>query len=257
MAGTLSAWPAAARRTGAGMKVFRLLCSGKTISAGSGLSDASGVSPAAAATRALPGQRDFLLVLCHGIGGDARQLAPLAAVLNRAAPHAVPFLPEAPYRRRRWLVPQEGRQWFALTKPRERQFAPCRMAARALNARVDAELARRGFSPSQLVLAGFSQGAMVALLAGLNRPVAPRGIIAMAGALMAAEGHFVPACRPPVLLVHGDEDPVVPCARSEDAERRLRGAGLYVHLAILPGRDHLITAHAAPVAADFLAEIGA
>ncbi len=132
---------------------------------------------------------------------------------------------------------------------------PCQMAARALNLLVDSELARRGFAPSQLVMAGFSQGAMVALMAGLMRPVAPRGIIAIAGALMAAEGHFAPACRPPVLLVHGDEDVVVPVARSEDAERRLRGAGLYVHLAILPGRNHAIMPDAAPVAADFLAEV--
>jgi phospholipase/carboxylesterase len=217
--------------------------------------EAKRLYPQARPARTRRDPREFLLVLCHGIGGDARQVEPLAGALNSAAPHAVAFLPDAPQRLRRFLLPLHGRQWFPLSKPRESQFLPCQTAAHALNARVDKELAARGLSPSQLVLGGFSQGAMVALMAGLMRPVAPRGIIAIAGALMAAEGKFAPISRPPVLLVHGDEDTIVPCARSEEAERRLRGAGLYVHLAILPGRDHAILAHAAPVAADFLAEV--
>ncbi len=199
----------------------------------------------------------FLLVLCHGVESDSRQLAPLSDAWRTQFPNASFMVPDAPHACRLPFWRSHGRQWFSLKEPREQQMPAAAEAAQALNERVDAELNRLNLPPGALVYYGFSQGAMVSLLAGLQRNVAPRGIVAVAGSLLAPEGGLVVRCRPPVLLVHGAADQVVPVSRSEDAARRLRAAGLRVRLEILPLLGHLIVPDAAPYAVDFISGLAA
>lgn len=198
----------------------------------------------------------FLVVLCHGFGANGSQLAGLAAGGAKLFPQARFLLPDAPQAcppTLRSLLPGPARrQWFPLTNAATAgPVAPAWEAAAGLSAQVDAELARLGLPMDAVWFVGFSQGAMVALLAGLARKVAPRGIIGIAGALL-ADAAFAPACKPPVSLVHGSADSVVPAARSESAARVLRDAGVAVRLEILPGLDHVIVAEAAPFAAAFM-----
>jgi len=197
----------------------------------------------------------FLLVLCHGFGADHRQMQGVSQALRGPFPAAAAFAPDAPERCRHRFMPVRGRQWFSLQPPREAQMPACAAAAAWLNGRADAELAARGLPPDAVVFCGFSQGAMVALLAGLTRRVAPRGIVAIAGDLLAPEEGFVPLCRPPVLLVHGEEDRVVPASRSEAAAMRLRAARIEVRLEVLPVLGHMIVADAVPAAAAFIARV--
>ena len=117
-------------------------------------------------------------------------------------------------------------------------------AARArplLDAFIDAELARLGLPPDGYALMGFSQGAMMALYAGLRRAVPPRAILAFSGALLApgrlAEQRTNAA---PVLLVHGEADEVVPAALSRGAEQALRAEGIPVESLFRPGLGHAI-----------------
>jgi phospholipase/carboxylesterase len=195
----------------------------------------------------------FLVVFCHGYGGDASQLAPLAEAMPYAA-----FLPDAPvacpFSLRDLRGPSRGRQWFALERPLPAHSPEAEEAAAGLNREVDAELARLSLPEDAVWFVGFSQGAMVSLLAGLARAVAPRGIVGIAGALLAPPGVFKPVCRPPVLLVHGAQDSVVPAERSQDAARRLKDAGIDVRLVLLPGLDHVIVEEAAPHICTFIAE---
>jgi phospholipase/carboxylesterase len=100
---------------------------------------------------------------------------------------------------------------------------------------VDEELVRLGLKPGALAMMGFSQGAMTALHAALRRPVAPRAVLSYSGALMVPQGILV---RPPVLLVHGEADEVVPAFRSRDAEAALREAGVPVESLFCPGLGH-------------------
>jgi len=184
-------------------------------------------------------------------------MAPLSLAWRSRFPAASFMLPDAPHvlRGRFWRA--QGRKWFSLEQPREQRMAEAAGAAQGLNVRVDAELKRLALPPGAVVYCGFSQGAMVALLAGLMRVVAPLGIVSIAGALLAPQGDFVPRGRPPVLLVHGAEDSVVPASRSEEAAVRLRAAGMRVHLEILPLLGHVIVSDAAPYAADFIAGVTA
>jgi len=196
----------------------------------------------------------FLLVLCHGLGAKARQLAPLSTIWRVAFPQAIVFRPNAPkIRRGRFWLPQ-GRQWFGIAQDRGQQMAEAARSAAWLNQRVDAELARHKLPAQSVLFCGFSQGAMICLLAGMRRRVAPRGIVALAGALMVPPGEFAPPSHPPVLLVHGAADAIVLAARSQEAEARLARAGVPVKLEILPGLGHDIIADAAPIAASFIAE---
>ena len=86
---------------------------------------------------------------------------------------------------------------------------------------------------------GFSQGAMTALFTGLRRASAPRAILAFSGALIAPDSLAAELThRPPVLLVHGEADDVVPVERSREAETALRAAGVPVEATYVPRLGH-------------------
>ena len=105
-----------------------------------------------------------------------------------------------------------------------------------------------------LVLLGFSQGAMMALHAGLRLPHPPAAILAYAGALLDPEGLERELVRPPppVLLVHGEVDPVVPAEASRRAALRLRQFGVPVEALFEPGVDHTISPEGMMAGAAFL-----
>jgi phospholipase/carboxylesterase len=102
---------------------------------------------------------------------------------------------------------------------------------------VDTELARLGLPQTAVALMGFSQGAMVSLHAGLRRSPPPRAILAFSGALLDPALPPLPA-PPPVLLVHGEADDVVPPEASIRAADALRRAGVPLELLMVPKLGH-------------------
>jgi phospholipase/carboxylesterase len=182
-----------------------------------------------------------LVVLCHGLGADGHDLIDLAPVWSRALPDAAFAAPDAPF-------PCDmgppgitmGRQWFSVVdRTPARLEAGIRPAAEALGGFLDAELARLGLPASAYALMGFSQGAMTALFAGLRRKVPPRAILAFSGALIAPQTLAAEITgRPPVLIVHGEADEVVPASRSREAAAALRAAGVPVEETYSPGLGH-------------------
>ncbi len=155
-----------------------------------------------------------LAVFLHGYGADGNDLIDIGRAWQEylpqiafASPHAPEPCAEAPV----------GRQWFALTfrDPNER-WVGVNNAAPALQQFLDAELNRHRLPPSALALVGFSQGTMMALHVGLRRAVALAAIVGYSGILVTPpEGGldaFAAAIksRPPVLLVHGDRDELIP-----------------------------------------------
>lgn len=164
-----------------------------------------------------------LVVLCHGLGADGHDLIDLAPLWGRTLPGAAFAAPDAP---QGCDMSPYGRQWFSVAdRTPARLAAGAELARVALDGFIDAELARLGLAPDAYALMGFSQGAMMALHTGLRRAVAPRAILAFSGALLAPERLGEAAARPPVLLVHGEDDEVVPIARSRAAEAALLAAG--------------------------------
>jgi phospholipase/carboxylesterase len=176
-----------------------------------------------------------LVVLCHGLGANGADLIGLAPYFARALPHAAFYSPDAP---EPCDMAPEGRQWFPFSSLDPVALAVgVRRAAVALNGMIDAELARLGVSDYALL--GFSQGAMTVLFTGLRRSPGPKAMIGYAGALIAPE--TLPAeikSKPPVLLVHGTADQVVPAFRSRDAAATMQAAGVKVETIFTPGLAH-------------------
>lgn len=186
-------------------------------------------------------------MLCHGAAADGRQFAHAAEVWAKAVPQAVFVAGHAPFRhtvhRLSWLpvVRQiRGREWFCTgNHGSAAEEAGVHSAALYLESFVQQELQRISLPDDALALGGFSQGAMLALYAGLRRAVPPRCILACAGALIAPQK----VCgklngRRRVLLAHGEADTVVPVARSRYAEKVLQAAGVSVESLYEPGVGH-------------------
>ncbi|TDH64623.1 phospholipase [Dankookia rubra] len=178
-----------------------------------------------------------LVVLLHGLGADGRDLIDLAAGWGQALPEAAFVAPDAP---EACDMAPYGRQWFSAQDRRPAVIAAGAMAARLpLDRFLDAELGRLGLPGSALALAGFSQGCMMALYAGLRRAVPPAAILGYSGALLAPEALAAEITgRPPVLLVHGEADDIVPVAATRTAEAALRRAGVPVEALYRPGLAH-------------------
>jgi len=194
-----------------------------------------------------PGQ---LVVLCHGVGADGHDLIDLAPTWAPALPHAAFAAPDAP---ERYDMAPVGRQWFSIAdRTPARLEAGVAAAAKALDGFIDAELARLALPPDAYALMGFSQGAMTVLYAGLRRTVPPRAVLAYSGALIAPDRLAGITARPPILLVHGEADEVVPVERSRLAERALRDAGFDVEALYSPGLGHGINEAGLSVGALFL-----
>jgi len=192
-----------------------------------------------------------LVVFLHGLGADGADLIALAEPLSQVLPDTAFVSPDAPFPCD--LAPM-GRQWFSLQqRGPESLLAGARQAAPYVDAFLDAELARSGLGADRLALVGFSQGTMMSLFCALRRPQAVAGVVGFSGLLIAPEtlpGEIV--SRPPVLLVHGTTDPVVPFAAMAAAEAGLRAAGVAVSSHARPGLPHGIDPGGLQLAANAL-----
>jgi phospholipase/carboxylesterase len=184
------------------------------------------------------GAPDSLVLLLHGVGADGFDLIDLAPVWAEALPRTLFIAPHAPFP---FQGAPFGRQWFDITdRTPARLEAGLRHAAGILGDFTRDELARLGLGGDRLALMGFSQGAMVALFAGLRGAVpAPASILAYSGALLAVESFSAEiTARPPVLLVHGEADEVVPAMASRQAARVLASQKVPCELLLRPDLGH-------------------
>lgn len=178
-----------------------------------------------------------LVVLCHGVGADGRDLIDLAPVWGQVLPEAVFVAPHAP---ESFDMAPVGRQWFSLgSLDPARLGAGVRRAAVALDGFIDEQLARYNLPPTAYALMGFSQGAMTVLFTGLRRAEAPRAILAFSGALLEPQAlQAEMKNHAPVLLAHGEADAVVPVFRTRDAEAALRVVHVPVEAVYAKGLGH-------------------
>lgn len=197
------------------------------------------------------GAPEQAVVLLHGYGSNGADLIGLVPYLRPALPRALFVAPDAPVV---CAINPGGFEWFDLSG----EIDPDRLAmAAAMRPVVTGFLAalweQTGLGAADTALIGFSQGTMIALDTGLRLSDPVAGIVGFSGLLPGHEriGAEIRA-RPPVLLVHGDADPVVPYQGSVLTEAALRAAGVTVSLHTSPGAPHTITGDGIEAAAEFL-----
>jgi phospholipase/carboxylesterase len=195
-----------------------------------------------------------LVLLCHGHGGDPESIFWLVEAWAEALPDAAFVAPRAPEICD--LSPGFQQWWSLVERTQASDEAGVRRASATLGNFIDEELEREGVGPEGLALMGFSQGAMLALFAGLRNVPTPAAILAYAGALLAPDSLNAEIVgRPPVLIAHGTADDVVPVERSRSAESALRAAGIDVE-ALYPDRvGHVLEEHGVAAGARFLRRV--
>ena len=185
------------------------------------------------------GKPTRLVILLHGLGADGNDLIGLQQYWGPLVPEAEFVSPNAPFP---CDMAPYGYQWFsAQDRTPPSVLAGVRASAPSLDAYIDDEIAKRGLDAGDAALVGFSQGTMMALFVGLRRATPLAGILGYSGRLIAAD--LLPGelrSRPPVLLVHGTDDPLVPFESLAAAEAALKGAAVPVETLACVGVPHSI-----------------
>lgn len=216
---------------------------------------------------AASGTTKSVVILLHGYGADGNDLIGLAPHLASALPDTTFYSPNAPF-------PCEmspfGRQWFSLAEydPEFLRRAPETMsgalAAMAEGANknasfihdfIDHVMESHGINEDKVALVGFSQGTMMSLQTAPRREKQLAGVVGFSGALL-GEAAFAAELksRPPVTLVHGTADPVVPIEASRLAKGTLEANGIEVTLTERPNLQHGIDEEGLGIAIRFLSE---
>lgn len=193
------------------------------------------------------GKADSLVIILHGYGDSGHGVISLGSEMASSLPGTAFAAPNAPEMCEMWA---QGYQWFGLranqdgsvsAKGGDRKEVIMAPAA-ALNAYIDAQLAALGLAEDRLVVAGFSQGAMMAMYAMPRRASPCAGVIGYSGMLVDAEGLLAQTgiVRMPMLVVHGALDDVVVPRHFEEAQKGLKAAGFEAETILRPNLAHSI-----------------
>jgi phospholipase/carboxylesterase len=202
------------------------------------------------------GKTESLVILLHGYGADGNDLFGLSGPLAQHMPDTVFRSPNAP---ERCVVNPMGYQWFPISwldgSPESEMEAGFHRSAALLDDYITEAMAEEGVGPAQTALVGFSQGTMMSLHVAPRRAKSLAGIVGFSGRLHDGDNLKAEAIsRPPVLLIHGDQDEMIPVAALAEARDGLADAGFQVQTHISRGTGHGIAPDGLGLALGFLKE---
>ena len=200
------------------------------------------------------GNADSLVIFLHGYGSDGNDLIGIGDTLAEHMPNATFLSPNAPQRCANSPI---GYQWFPIpwldgsTEETSKQGHV--ESVKLLNAWLDEVSVNEGIAPDRTIFFGFSQGTMMALHVGPRRENSFAGIVGFSGRLLNPEllsAEF--RSKPPVLLVHGDSDDMVPPASLPAAADALTAVGIEVFTHISKNTGHGIAPDGLQMALQFI-----
>ncbi len=194
-----------------------------------------------------------LIIFLHGVGANGMDLLGLAPMMADQFPNAQFISPNAPYACD--MAPPgypNSYQWFSLMDRNPVKMEEgVRQVAPMVDSFLDQQMERFSLTPKQVALVGFSQGTMTSLHVAPRRSEPLAGIVGFSGALLNANPDELTA-KPPVCLIHGDADDVVPFQAMAMAEEQLSGAGFSIETHTRPGLGHGIDPEGIDIALTFL-----
>ena len=202
------------------------------------------------------GEDSSLVIFLHGYGADGADLLGLADPLSEHLPDTVFVAPNAP---EQCTGNPMGFQWFPIPwidgSSEEESERGMMQAVEDLSAYIDATMEEEGVSEAETILVGFSQGTMMALHIAPRRADQFAGVVAFSGRLLRPELLADEAkSKPPVVLIHGDQDDVVPPISMPEAGDALQEAGFPVFGHVMKGTGHGIAPDGLGVALSFIGQ---
>lgn len=200
------------------------------------------------------GQVKSIVVFLHGYGSNGADLLSLAEPMSAALPDTLFVAPDGP---ERCAGNPSGYQWFPVPRfdgASETQMAQSfAQSGEDINAFIDALLKEFDLEPSKLALVGFSQGSVMSMQIAPRREEAIAGVVAFSGRMIAADKlSSETISKPPFMLVHGDQDQVMPLAEMKAAGDALVAAGIETYAHVERGCGHSIAQDGFEVAVSFL-----
>ena len=198
---------------------------------------------------AASGKAGWLVLFLHGLGSNGADLMTFADYWQGAMPDVAFVAPDAPS-----PCPDGGYQWMQrLPVGHPRMYDEADAARGGIDTLIDEELARLGLDGTRLALVGFSQGTVMALHVGLRRRETPVAILGYAGGLVGADRlSDEMKSKPPVMLIHGEQDEVVPVYAMMESVKALTNAGIVAAGQTMPGLGHAVNEQALVIGARFI-----
>ena len=191
------------------------------------------------------------IILCHGYGGDGKDISSLAINWRRFLPDAIFLCPNAP---EICTVNPQGYQWFDLTSEEEEVILEkSLMAEEKLNTFLDQVFDNFQLEPTNLALVGFSQGCMVSIQVGLKKKEQINCIIGYSGKVI-NQKHLSNNInsKPKIFLMHGENDTIVPPTHLLEAKDYLNKCGLKIKIKLFKNCDHKIPVEGSSLGLGFL-----
>ena len=191
------------------------------------------------------------IVLCHGYGGDGKDISVLAINWQRFLPDAIFLCPNAP---EVCSVNSQGYQWFDLTIEKEEVILEKSLIAEEkLNTFLDQVFDNLQLEPNNLALVGFSQGSMMSIQVGLKRKKQINCLIGYSGKVI-NQKHLSENInsKPKIFLMHGDNDIIVPPTNLLEAKEYFGKCGIKIKTKLFKNCEHRIPVEGSSLGLEFL-----
>ena len=192
-----------------------------------------------------------LIVLCHGYGGDGKDISTLAINWRRFLPDAIFLSPNAP---EVCVDNPRGYQWFDMSSENEEIMLNKSLAAsEKLNTFLDQVANNFQLESSNLALVGFSQGCMISIQTGLQRKDQINCIIGYSGKVI-NQKYLIKNInsKPKIFLMHGTNDAIVSPDHLLEAKDYLKKCGLEIKTKLFKNCEHNIPVEGTSLGLAFL-----